>query len=371
METDTRMAAILHGIFSDAEFFGRFARDLGNSENDFLRSVIAFCMVPYFSLAMHESLRKIHSIDPRIVPTYTQETLDISTRSRHSLKLFEDTMRGIEGQLSYFRDQIFTAHSDRFLGNTWLPFARPFETDLGLYSYEGRLITTTHAATFHAGFEPKKFLAEGSGTYISQVYEEYGRHFGSLGANLEDAGPDTFYKSLNPTDLSDCDVRASKYYRKVFNGSDTPEVNATLTTFRAMLNFADMVLRYGRHRQHIEYTDFKIGYLSLYQVLRSVHILLNDATYPLTDRSTNIARSIVSAQAVQEITHRSAKPFRNSLMHYNLPHNIDISRVDLSEPLFGLVSIYFPQHDVTSFIEMVTECASDTAKRFEEWAMAR
>jgi hypothetical protein len=371
METDTRTAAILHGVFSDAEFFGRFARDLDTSEDDFLRSVIAFCMVPFFSLAMHESLRKIHNIDPSIALAFTQDTLDISTRSRHSLKLFEDTKRGIEGQLSYFRDEIFTAHSDRFLGNTWLPLARPFETDLGLYSYGGRLITTTHTATFHAGFEPRKFLAEGSGSYISQVYEEYGRHFGSLGASLEDAGPDTFFKSLNPTDLSDCDVRASKYYRKVFNGPDTPEVNATLTTFRAMVNFADMVLRCGRRRQHLEYTDFKIGYLSLYQVLRSVHILLDDAAYPLSDRSMDIARSIVTTQIAQEITHRSTKPFRNSLMHYNLPPNIDTSRVDLSQPLFGLVPVYFPQHDVPSFIEMVNECASDTAERFEEWAMPR
>ncbi|MFE0400345.1 hypothetical protein ACFW19_00520 [Streptomyces nigra] len=369
METDARTSAILQGVFSDAEYFGRFARDLDTSENDFLRSVIAFCMVPYFSLAMHESLRKIQNIDPGIAPTHTQGTLDISARSRHSLKLFEDTMRGIEGQLSYFRDEIFTAHSDRFLGNTWLPLARPFETDLGLYSYADRLITTTHTATFHTGFEPSKLLAQDSGPYISQVYEEYGAHFGSLGASLEDQGPDTFFKSLNPSDLGDRDVRASRYYRKIFNGPDTPEINATLTTFRAMLNFAELVLRSGLRRQHLEYTDFKIGYLSLYQVLRSVHILLNDASYPLTGRSATIARRIISTQAAEMIMRRNAKPFRNTLMHYNLPPSIDISRVDLSQPFFGLIPVYFPQHDVASFIEMVHECGADTAAMFEEWSM--
>ncbi|MFF3373294.1 hypothetical protein ACFYXF_10115 [Streptomyces sp. NPDC002680] len=367
METEMRTAAIWQGVISDAEYFGRFARDLQDCTDDFLSSVIAFCMVPYFSLAMHESLQKLEDISPGISSEITSETLAVSARSRHSLKLFEDTQRGINGQISYFRDEIFTAHSEAFLGNTWLPLARPFETDLGLYSYGRRLISTTHAATFHLGFEPRKALAVDSDTYFRETFREYGAFFGSLGADLNDPGPDTFFKSLRYSELSDRDVRARRYYRRVFNGRETPEINATLTTFQALLNFGNLVLTSAIDRQRVDYTDFKIAYLCLYQVLRSLQILLNDGTYGLTDLSAATASSIVNMEAAQTIMKRGAKPFRNTLMHYNLPPSVAMSRVDLSQPFFGLVPIYFPQHDAASFIEMVHQCGTATSAMLDKW----
>ncbi|MFF4896707.1 hypothetical protein [Streptomyces sp. NPDC001068] len=371
METDTHTSAILSGIVSDANYFGRYIRDTNSSKNEFLGAVLAFCMAPYFSLVMHESLLKLKKIDPSIMAAFEQDTLTISARARHSLKLFEDTKRGIEGQISYFRDEVFPAHSARFLGNTWLPLARFLETDLGLYSYGGRLITTTHSATYHLGFEPTRLLAQEAGPYIRSVYEEYGALFGALGANLADEGAETFVSSLSASSLNDEDVRASKYYRRVFNGAETPEINAMLTTFRAMLNFADLVLADGVRREHVEYTTLKLAYLSLYQVLHSVRILLNDPSYALTARSTESATSILSSDCAKELMNPSARPFRNMLMHYNLPRQIDVARVDLSQAFFGLIPDYFSGYDTGDFIEFVRQCGSTTAGLLDQWAAGR
>ncbi|MFI8198874.1 hypothetical protein ACIF6K_20425 [Streptomyces sp. NPDC085942] len=369
METDLQTAVIWSGIFSDANYFGRYLRDIARHDGDPMNPVLAFCMAPYFSLAMHESLQKAKKIDANISASFVENTIDISARSRHSLKLFEDTKRGIEGQVSYFRDEVFTAHSARFLGNTWLPLARFLETDLGLYGYGGRLITTTHAATFHLGFEPNELLAEGAGTHIRAVFEEYGAYFAGLGARLDDQGEDTFVTALSPSALDESrDVRASRYYRKVFNGPDTPEINAILTTFRAMLNFAEIVVSSGLDRQKLDYTAFKIGYLSLYQVLRSVRILLDDPSYRLTNRSTAIANHIVNLESAQDILDPKAKPFRNMLMHYNLPPKVDMTKIDLSQPFFGAIPIYFPRHDTLSLIQLVNQCGAITAGIFDEWA---
>ncbi|GHB15929.1 hypothetical protein GCM10010306_004310 [Streptomyces umbrinus] len=368
METDTRTSVIMSGIVSDANYFGRYIRDVNSSDNEFLVAVLAFCMAPYFSLAMHESLLKLQKIDPSITAAFEPDTLAISARSRHSLKLFEDNKRGIEGQISYFRDEVFPAHSARFLGNTWLPLARFLETDLGLYTYEGRLITTTHSATYHLGFEPTKLLSEGAGPYIRSVYEEYGALFGSLGADLEDEGAETFVTSLRSSSLNDEDVRASKYYGKVFNGPSTPEINAMLTTFRAMLNFTDLALADGVQREHVEYTTLKLAYLSIYQVLHSVRILVGDPTYPLTARSAESATNIVGSNSAKKIMSPTSRPFRNMLMHYNLPPRIDVSRVDLSKPFFGLIPDYFPDYEVGDLIDLVHVCGSTTSGLLDQWA---
>ncbi|WP_332758091.1 hypothetical protein [Streptomyces sp. MT206] len=369
METDTWDVVIWTGIISDANYFGRFARDMELHGNASLCSAVAFCMAPYLSLSMHESLQKLKQLKPDILAAFKQETLTISARSRHSLKLFEDTKRGIDGQLSYFRNEVFTAHADRFLGNTWLPWARRFETDLGLYSYAGRLITTTHAATFHLGFDPNKLLQQNSGPYIRSIFEEYGTYFGALGASLEDDGEQTFVRSLLTTAMDEPRVvRSKSYYLKVFNGHNTPEINAILTTFQAMLNFAELVVAAGINRQHLDYTEFKIGYLSLYQVLRSVRLLVDDATYPLTIRSERIARHILNSPSAQLLIGDGGRRFRNMMMHYNLPSRRDVDKVDFSRTLFGLIPVYFPALEDVAFVELVRECGAFTAAAFDEWA---
>lgn len=111
MKTDMQTAVIWSGIFSDADYFGRYFRDVTRCGDGPLNSALAFCMAPHFSLAMHESARKASKIDANISAAFEEATIIISARSRHSMKLFEDTKRGIEGQISYFRDEVFTAHS--------------------------------------------------------------------------------------------------------------------------------------------------------------------------------------------------------------------------------------------------------------------
>ena len=43
-------------------------------------------------------------------------------------------------------------------------------------------------------------------------------------------------------------------------------------------------------------------------------------------------------------------------------------RVRMDQPLFGLVQIYFPSYDATTFAEMVDRCIGDTMTAIEEWA---
>jgi hypothetical protein len=358
------------GIARDAAYVGKFVSDLANPKHASFAPIASFCMVPYISLFAHESYRKLEVSDPELASLLSEDVKSIMSRSRHSLKLFEDTSRGVEGLLTYFRDEILTAHKRRFLGNTWLPLARPLETDLGLFSYEGRLINTTHAANFHLGIEPSEFL-EKTGPQTQAIYEEYGRYFARLGARL-DSGGETFVSHLDPRRFNrhPDDVRADKYYRRVFDGAENPDINVLLTVFLGMMNFVDSIIVAGGDERDIDYTVFKIRFLTLYQVLSSLRVLREQQSQILANRSMAYIEEILNTGEVQLIIQPTAKPFRNALMHYGIDSRVDMQSLDIRQPLFGLVAVYFPSYDSAGLGLAVGHGIAKIASVLQEWSSA-
>lgn len=329
-------------------------------------SILPFCISPYLSLYVHESIAKLKNIDPAASALLSVEVKEIVARSRHSLKLFEDTKRGVDGQLKYFRNVLMPAHRDRFLGNVRFKALRFLETDLGIYRYSGRLITTTHAANFFMGQDPQALLAM-AGEDIRAIYQQHGTFVATLGGQLGTPGQ-TFVSHLDASKFNhrDEDVRSERYYAKIFDGSSNPDLNALLTAFQAMLNFAHMA-KIGASGA-TEYSAFKMRFLALYQVLGSLRILRDDKLRILTDRSTHFVNTLLDSEEAQLILAPHSKPFRNTLMHYNLHSNIDASRVDVEAPLFGLVPIYFPAYDATTFEAATDKCIAEATAAMEDWA---
>lgn len=359
---------VWQGIAADAAYVGRLARDLSNSKYASFMGIVSLCMAPYLSLFVYESYRKLETTEPELASSLTNEVKPIVRRSRHSLKLFEDTHRGIEGQVEFFRDEILPAHSRYFLGRTWFPPARLMETDLALFSYDARLITTSHGATFHLGIEPREVLGL-TGAEMQSVYAEYGQYFARLGARL-DADGETFISQLNPRRFNQPgkDVRADKYYPRVFDGPNNSDLNALLTVFRGMLNFVNSVMMATGEGSAVGYTVFKIRFLTLYQILGSLSVLRDEQLSQLTSRSAEYIEKILQNPEAKFVMEPTAKPFRNTLMHYNLDSRIDAIKVDVHQPLFGLVPICFPSYDASTFSTIVNRGIAETASAIEEWA---
>jgi hypothetical protein len=318
-------------------------------------------MMPYLSLFAHESHRKLCTSDPVLASLLSRDVEEIVARSRHSLKLFEDTNRRVAGQVTYFRDQLVPTHTRRFMGNTWLSMARILEKDLGLFSYDGRLILSTHAANFLCGIEPQALFTK-SWEELRAIYKQYGRYFARLGAQLHAQG-NTFLRHLNSRRFNQWpkDVRAATYYSRVFDGAENLNVNALLTVFRGMMNFATQVITAGMDTSAVEYTVFKIRFLTLYQILGSLQAMYDEQHYKLTSRSMTIIEQIIRTPDTQLIMARAAKPFRNTLVHYNLDARVDTTQVNVNQPIFGLVPIYFPCHDALSFSSLIGRCMTETA----------
>lgn len=361
---------IVAGVLNDADYAGRLFGDLQAMQGSDPSGVIPFCVAPYVALFIHEARRKPQNIDPSVFAGMSAEAELICANSRHSLKLFEDTKRKIDGLLDHFLKEIWAKHSRRFLGNTWFPPARLIEVDLGVYRYGGRVVSTTHSAAFHLGIEAEHLFGNDGGPYIRRIMSEFGQCFGALGADLRSPGARTFVASLSGAELESSDVRAHRYYGRVFNKRSTPGMNGLLSDFHARMNFVDSIVAAGSDVLDLEYTVFKMRYIALYQVLSSLNVLKRDSFHysRLSSDSREYVERIVGSPEAEVLLARQVRGFRNTLMHYNLLGDVDIDKIDLDAPLFGLVSNYFPDYDYRSLSEIVDRALKTTSVELNAWA---
>lgn len=361
-----RRRLILDAATVDAAYAGRFIGSLRRADNR-ISPVAVFCMFSYFSLFVHESYARLKELDPQLAQQISLSTdaAKVIARSRHSLKLFEDTKRGVNGQLEYFRDEIIPSHREMFIDRIRLPFLRFLGKDLGIYSYDGVPVSSTHAATFALGIEPQVLFGTDAGRKQREIAREYGQYFAEWGATLDQQSL-SFPAHMSATHLEDKDVRAEREYGHRFNGSGTPGINALLSVFQATLNAADKLLSLDMEPESRQ-TTVKLKYLAIYQIVRSLEILLADQATQLRSESMNTIRSIVGHPTARLITDPSKRPFRNTLMHYGPDSRIDLTQLSLGRPLYGLVEECFSM-DLASFDTLLATLIAEAASVMNAWA---
>jgi len=353
----------LHAIQRDVEFVGRLIGSLQRpGTSSLVGSVAYFCMSPFISLFVHESEGKLSPLVPQLSGVMSKSAKDVVARSRHSLKLFDDTKRGLAGQLAYFRDEIEPAHRRNFLR----PIPWPWARDLGVYSYEGTPISTTHVATFVIGYEPQRLFTKTTSAEIRSIAEEYGRYLATLGVTLDPQAL-SFASSLDATRLTHEDHRSHRYYRTIFNGPGSPDVNALLNVFRVMVNFAANVLRLDAASESWQ-TVFKIRFLTLYHVLTSLATLRGSQRGDMTAKSVGPMNTILDTADAGLLTNPPIRPLRNTLMHYGVDPRIPTAALSLQAPLYGLVPACLPGHDHATIDAAVARQLELTAATMNQWA---
>lgn len=356
---------IMHAARLDAEFVGRFVSSFGSTSAD-VGSVATFCTIGFLSLFAYESHARLRELEPQLASAIqvTTDTSDVMARSRHSLKLFEDTRRGIQGQLHYFGRTIIPTHEREFIGRVRVPFLRVLARDLGIYYYDGRPIASTHSASFAVGLNPESLFRGGS-TRLSKIAEEYGRYFAAWGAEHSE-GATSFITAMDPDLIGDKDVRSASEYATRFNGRRTPQLNALLGVFEALINTADGLFSLDKSPESRQ-TLLKMRYLSVYQVLRSLKRLLEERPSELTRQSMVYTGSIVNDRSAQLVFGPGSRAFRNSLMHYKPDRRIDLARLSLAETHYGLIQLCYSL-DVEAFEEALSSLISETALTMHAWS---
>jgi hypothetical protein len=360
---------IRQAIARDVAWVGRYAADSRDPTRRECAGVISLCTMPYMALFAHESRVKLTQIAPELVPEATADYQEIAARSRNSLKLFDDNRRRIDGQLDYFRDEIRTAHTHFFINRVNRLF-RFLAKDLGRFTYDGKLITTSHVATFHLGLPPSELVWK-RGPEMKAHGEAFGRYFGSLGAEIPDSGGETFYSTLEPRKMGRLgdDLRAATYYEHGFEGEGNADLNTLLTVFRCMVNFASSAVPPTAANNAIDYSEFKIRYVTAFHVLSSLRLLRNDSQCSLSPHAATHLARILDCDEARSILSEAAIPFRNTLIHYGLDSRVPEETIDLTDPLFGLAPHYFTScAGPIDLAKLVDRALLKTAAGLNDWA---
>ncbi|MFD6516603.1 hypothetical protein [Rhodococcus sp. NPDC060176] len=336
MTAVARSALIRHAISTDAAFAGRFIRSLPQAGA--VAPTALSCMFSYLSLIMYESHKQLQRLDPAAASsaTFTVGAADLLTRSRHSLKLFEDTHRGVQGQLDFFANEVAPAHHRAFIEPVRLPFASAWKADLGLTWHRDALVTSTFATTFALGYPPADLLlSESSEKTLNEIAQEFGQYFSSK-EDISVLSDHSFATSISIADLVSRDVRSAAWFRQGFNGDGTPEINMLLSVFQGLMNtcvelFSLDVTMASRQ------TIFKLRYLTVYQILRSLEILRSQYKTSLLAVSRAHAANILTDSDALLIADPTKKYLRNTLMHYGPDSRIDLSKLTLDQPLYGVI----------------------------------
>ncbi|MEQ3551753.1 hypothetical protein WIS52_14865 [Pseudonocardia nematodicida] len=298
-----------------------------------MAGIIMPAIAPFLSLFVHESAAKLRSIEGSNFVELTQEVANIVKESRHSLKYFDDSKKSVAELLAYMDEVVVPAHREKFLGNAWLPWARRFESDLGIYSYNGLPIANTHGISMSMGLTVIEIVG-GVRERVVEVATAQGEYFSRIGATFDNAAR-SFATEMDPALLKSHDRRSEKVYGRAF-ASFEPNATAFLINHACVVNLMREVLRLDRDSSSVN-TVMKLRYLTLYQVARSLEIVLNDSRFSDIDSKWRpLALKTISSWPFREVISEDARPLRNTLMHYGLDSRISAENLDLSRRLYGL-----------------------------------
>ncbi|MFE6930870.1 hypothetical protein ACFVDT_02415 [Streptomyces sp. NPDC057699] len=324
-----------------------------------------FCMNSYLSLIIHESFRTLKVNDPGLAASLAYEHEETIERARLSVKLFDDSKNGLDKVGDTFA-RIIDEGRQAFLGNTWFPPARRWETDLGEYRYRGRLVSTTHTVGFVMALRVDALQDFATlGQELSAVAQAQSAYVSQAAGHLAWPGP-SFMNSINLDAFETRDRRSERHFNQIFGPGLPEKMKASLTAFQCFLNVLDVMLRDDDNPASAE-TVFKLRYITLYHVLSSLEKLRNQYEKELGMASRSLLAAMLDHPVSAEIRSGEARHFRNTLIHYTPAEHL-VSKLSMTAPYYGLVEACFPARDFPSLQTAVAEHTGRMAALMDQWS---
>jgi hypothetical protein len=333
-------------------------------------------LVPYFSLFAVESCNYLQRSYPAFTDTLSEEMYPIISSSRMRVKFFDDTKKEVEGTLEIL-DWIKGLHQEwhiRRHKGLLAPIKRLLQDDLGLYFYNGHMVGSTHTAIMNIGYS-KADLPNRS----DAMSDRLGHLSLSLGAALssyiagvisfletktQDRVADYYNYRITDRELKYKDEKSERLLKHIFNGAGTGPINLVLLLFLTHVNF--LLYIFDKLIIEQQYTMFKLKYIVLYHLGSSLEKLraYNQSSHVLTERSNNYLDSIISDAQFIDLT--SQRRFRNTLVHYGIPPDLD-NHLSLDTTLFGLTEYFFAGRSYETICASVQSQIERVSTLLEEW----
>jgi hypothetical protein len=255
---------------------------------------------------------------------------------------------------------------------------RFLQRDLGLFLLDDHPFLTTHIVFFYVAanrykdgsYDPDimKDLSntgysagEAIGKYVSRLYN-------SFNPDKQISVPIATGLHIDARILSK-DVKSEEYYKTLFNGPSSTEINSLLVMFLAFLNFATVavpLLTVGD-----SFSLFKLQYLALYQVCDGLENVRDSyySTGLLSDTSKRFFTKIFRDKNLQLLYNKRSTNFRNILAHYSLAEaQIPNRQLDPDTDLYGLAEYFFKGCSGAELFALVKDQIARVSETMEEWS---
>jgi hypothetical protein len=369
-DADLRGAAELTLIASDIRWAWCFANDYVAHPDSSPHPLL--CTLSYLSLIIFESHSYFSRADPTLGKSLALQYSTVIQQSRHRIKMFDDNKRGMEGISKYFSDGLIAAHHDKFIGSVQTSLPESWRTDLGLTTYDGRQVATTHVVHFNMG-TPPNMLTNQITNLPKDIGEDMGRYLATVTALLKTAVPQlswdmaSFLSLIDASKLAVRDVRSSEYYGSRFGGQLPIGLLAGLDTFRCTLNSINLLISADTSANAAE-TQLKIRFVTLYHVLNGLQELRAAHSKSLNAAAIKRLQQLEQHPTSILLRQPSLKPLRNTLIHYGLDTRLPSTAIDLSKPMAGLVDYYLPNIGFTDLATKLREHTERVASSLNAWA---
>ncbi|MTJ47296.1 hypothetical protein [Dolichospermum sp. UHCC 0259] len=358
-------------IKSDAGFYLDFMPQFFKQPS---AGILIFGLMPYLSLFTVESYNYIKKEFPDYAKEISFDSQKIISNSRMRLKFFDDKVNKVSGLLELL-DWISEWHKEWFINShkgCLSSLKRYLQPDLGIFSYNGRIVASTHIGFFFTGLE-KENLPENCDDktailrdLLFSVAQEHGKYLAQLCTWTEfmPIQTNSFQYTIQDDKLGYKDVKSANFYSSVFNINDTRSINSSLLLFISVLNFTRHILT----RLMANYPEifFKLKFITLYHLASSLERLQNYC-YPqnlLTEISKQYFKNILNDKDLKKI--RSKTDLRNILVHYK-PAKIPNSLLSPSFNLKNLVEYFFNGESFEEIDKKVDDQITRISDILEQW----
>jgi len=355
-------------IFNDVRFARRYIQGVVDRAREQQVHVPAFIMMRYLSLYVHESHKALATVLPELAAQLEVDNADIIERSRHTVKLFDDSHPQLGGAsgVSSRLGGIGEAHRDYFLDNTWFPPARVLETDMATYRYRGRLIATTSTLAFHLGLAPELISDEKAmGQALLSLSTGLSAYISRAASLVPWEGP-SFMNVIDLRAVKNKDIRATRFYEDMFDPGLSNEARAALVAFQCSMNFLALMVAEEPNADSVE-AVFKLKLVVLYHVLSSLDKFRAAFGPSLTLAASSAVDAILDHPTTTLLADTSRKGLRNTLMHYRPPSSV-VAQMSMHQPLSGLVEVYYPSYDFAGMTKLVDEHTKLVAEALDDWS---
>ena len=323
----------------------------------------------HFVRIAYEGAHALRSSDPYLgIPELAGLLSDtyasVTAQARHVTKLLDDTKKAYETVVAEF-DAIAQQHHERFTGNA-VRWARRFETDLGLYVADKKLLGATWPAAYRLGLS---VTAEGtiSGQDLRAVTEEWGGTLAVLGAATLDSTPPTATLDLiQAPRIHGNDRRADRYLPERFETSFPDGLKMLLIAIEGEMN---TLLTFAAHTApgH-ELAVFRGRTVALYHSLSAL-TRVSERYASLTTPGMTALNDLLASASARDLLSRPGQMVRNRCMHYEIRD--PRVAIDPSMAMFGIVESVFPGKSLSDLSGEVTAVIALVAELLRGWQQQR